>query len=124
MRNGEKIWYCNRISLDNAETVEYSKPVEERLRHANVFNPISITVQPKNGFTDRYVYGETISKEQRIILTPYRYWADKFKEGDKFYLDGAKPSDEELFYGEFANYQVDSVAKQSEGIELSVKKII
>lgn len=124
MRNGEKIWFCHRISLDNAETVKYSEPIEERLRLPSVFSPISITVQPKNGFTDRYPYGETTIKEQRIILTPYRYWVDKFKEGDKFYLDGAKPTAEERFNGDFANYQVDNVANQNEGIELSVKKII
>ena len=39
--------------------------------------PGDVTVQPKNGFTDRLSSGETTSKDQRIILTPYTYWHNK-----------------------------------------------
>lgn len=124
MRNGEKIWYCLRTSDDDAEIDTYEKPVEETVRMPSIFSPISITVQPKNGFTDRMAYGETISKDQRIVLTPYVLWHGKFKEGDLFYLDGARPQENEEFFGEGANYMVDSVANQNEAIELSVKKII
>lgn len=124
MRNGEKIWYCLRTSNNNAEVDTYNEPVEETLRFPNVFDPTSIVVQPKNGFTDRLPYGETTNKDQRIILTPYSYWDGKFKEGDLFYLDGAKPMEDDEFNGQSANYFVDSVARQNEAIELSVKKII
>lgn len=124
MREGEKIWYCSRTSEDNAEVDTYAKPVEEIVRLPSVFNPISLTVQPKNGFTDRLAYGETTNKDQRIILTPYTYWHKKFKEGDVFYLDGQKPSEDEEYFGQNANYQVELVANQNEAIELSVKKII
>lgn len=123
MRNGEKIWYCLRTSPDNAETDTYEKPVEETIRMPSVFNPVSITVQPANGFTDRMAYGETTSKTQRIVLTPYVKWHKIFNEGDLFYLDGAQPENEE-FYGEGANYMVDDVANQNEAIVLTVKKII
>lgn len=124
MRNGEKIWYCMRTSRDDAEVNTYMKPIEETVRMANIFNPVSITVQPKNGFTDRMAYGETTSKDQRIVLTPYTLWHGRFKEGDLFYLDGEKPSSSEEYYGQNANYMVESVANQNEAIELSVKKII
>ena len=124
MRNGEKIWYCSRISDENAEVEEFDKPEEFVLQMPRVFSPISITVQPKNGFTDRMAYGETTSSDQRIVLTPYAYWHGKFKEGDVFYLDGRMPNANEEYYGQDANYQVDFVANQNEAIEVSVKKII
>ena len=47
MRNGEKIWYCSRISDENAEVEEFDKPEEFVLQMPRVFSPISITVQPK-----------------------------------------------------------------------------
>ena len=124
MRNGEKIWYCLRTSDDNAEIDTYAEPVMETVRPSTVFDPVSITVQPKNGFTDRLASGETTTKDQRIVLCPYPLWYGIFKEGDLFYLDGAKPQDDEEFFGRGANYYVDSIANQNEGIELSVKKII
>lgn len=125
MRNGEKIWYCLRTSDDNAEVDTFAEPVMEIVRMPSVFNPISITVQPKNGFTDRLPYGETTNKDQRIMLTPYQYWHNKFKVGDLFYLDGQEPNlEEEEYFGQNANYQVELVANQNEAIELSVKKII
>ena len=124
MRNGEKIWYCIRTSPTDAEIDTYAEPIQETLRMPSIFSPIGITVQPKNGFTDRMAYGETTSKDQRIMLTPYQFWHGKFKEGDLFYLDGEHPSEDESFYGEFANYRVDVVNNQNEAIELSVKKII
>lgn len=124
MRNGEKIWYCSRISDENAEVEIFGKPEEFTLQFPRVFSPISITVQPKNGFTDRMAYGETTNSDQRIVLTPYTHWHGKFKEGDVFYLDGRKPNESEEYYGQDANYQVDFVANQNEAIEVSVKKII
>lgn len=124
MRNGEKIWYCSRISDENAEVEIFAEAVELTLQFPRVFSPMGITVQPKNGFTDRMSYGETTSSDQRIMLTPYTLWDGKFKVGDVFYLDGQKPNETEEYYGQDANYQVDFVARQNEAIEVSVKKII
>ena len=124
MREGEEIWYCSRIVSENAEIDEYEEAKKLTLRMPRPFQPIGITVQPKNGFTDRLSSGETTSKDQRIILTPYTYWHNKFKEGDLFYLSGAKPDNEESYNGENANYMVDVVLEGNEAIELSTKKII
>ena len=125
MREGEKIWYCVRTSDENAEVDTYAEPVEETVRMPRVFSPISLTVQPKDGFTDRFAYGETTSKDQRIILTPYSYWKDKFHEGDLFYLCGKEPNAEnEEFYGQEANYMIEAVLQRQNSIELSAKKII
>ena len=124
MREGEKIWYCIRTSGDNAEVETYAEPIEETVRMPRVFSPIGISVQPKNGFTDRLKQGETIIKDQRILLTPYQFWDGKFKEGDIFYLDGQRPNANEEYFGQDANYYVENVGRQNEAIELSVKKII
>lgn len=122
MRNGEKIWHCKRLSEENAEVSVWDKPHEHILRMPSAFSPIGITVQPKNGFTDRFQYGETTNSDQRVILTPYVYWQGKFQVGDLFYVDGQKPTAEEEYYGQNANYQVEFVALQNEAIELSLKQ--
>ena len=124
MKLGDKIWYCSRIDKDNAEYDEYDNPVEEFLRLPNFINRTSITVQPKNGFTDRLAEGETNEKTQRVILQPYSYWKGKFKVGDLFYLEGAEPSQDESYNGQNANYIVENVAYQNLAIELSLKKIV
>lgn len=124
MKIGEKIWYCLRTSQGNAEYDTYDEPKMEIVRMPSIFNLCGITVQPMNGFTDRMSYGETTSKDQRIILMPYEMWHGKFKEGDLFYLDGQEPQNDEDYYGQNANYYVDSVANQNRAIELVVKKII
>lgn len=124
MRLGSKIWYCHRIYEENAEIETFDKPIEETLRMPNVFSRVSITIMPKNGFTDRLPEGETSQGGQRVILQPYKYWNGKFNVGDLFYLDGAKPNGEEEYYGQDANYMVENVALQNEIIELSLKRII
>lgn len=123
MRNGEKIWFCERIYSENEETPIYKAPEEFILCFPSTFNPIGITVQPSSGFTNYFEYGETTSSDQKIILQPYLFWNGKFKRGDLFYLDGEVPSESEICYGENANYYVDFVAKQNESIVLSLKQI-
>ena len=124
MRIGDNIWYCHRIDKQNAEIEEFEEPIKDTLRMPSVISPIGITVQPKNGFTDRLAEGETTQSTQRVILQPYSYWNGKFKIGDLFYIDGVKPSADEDYYGQNANYMVENVALQNLAIELSLKKII
>ena len=123
MRNGEKIWACERVYQENKEAPTYNAPQEFTLRVPTVFSPIGITCQPKTGFTDYFDYGETTNSDQRIVLQPYAYWVGKFKKGDVFYLDGAKPSSDEEYYGQNANYYVEFVGKQNEAVVLSLKQI-
>ena len=122
MRNGEIIWCCSRISEDNAEVDEFSEAKSFMLRPQTVFNPIGITCQSKNGFSDRLSYGETTSSNQRIMLYPYVFWKGKFKVGDRFYINGAEPKNEK-YNGENANYYVEFVNYQNEAVELSLKQI-
>lgn len=123
MRVGEKIWWCERVYEENEETPTYKPPVAILLRPSTAFSPISITCQPKNGFTDYNPYGETTNSDQRIILRPYQYWVNKFKVGDLFYLDGTSPAINEEYHGQGANYYVELVSNQNEAIVLSVKQI-
>lgn len=123
MRNGEKIWFCERVYVENEEAPTYKAPEDFILRNPTALSPISITCQPKTGFTSYEPYGETTNSDQRIVLRPYQFWAKKFKEGDIFYLDGAMPSEEEEYYGQDANYYVEFVSNQNEGIVLSLKQI-
>lgn len=123
MRNGEKIWWCKRVYEENEETPTYEKPQEFILRNPTPFSPIGITCQPKTGFTDYFEYGETTNSDQRIVLQPYAYWVEKFKNGDVFYLDGAKPLSDEEYYGQNANYYVEFVGKQEQAVVLSLKQI-
>ena len=124
MRNGEKIWYCTRNNVPNAEVESFTSPKELILRMPTAFSPVSVTVQPLSGFTDIMAYGESASKNQRIVLTPYKKWLGVFNRGDLFYLDGAKPQEDENYPGEYANFVVDDVSNQNESIEIIVKKIM
>ena len=123
MRYGSKIWWCKRLYVENEETPRYEKPKEFITRPHTIFSPIGMTVMPKTGYTDYFDYGETTNSDQRIVLTPYDYWFGKFKEGDVFYLYGSMPSAKEENYGQDANYYVEFVANQNEGIVLSLKQI-
>lgn len=123
MRNGETIWWCKRVSEDNAEAPTYERPQALILKPPTPFSPIGITCQPRNGHTDYLEYGETTNSDQRIICQPYKYWEDKFHKGDKFYIDGAKPSANEDFYGQEANYYAEFVAKQNEVVVISLKQV-
>ena len=93
------------------------------MRNPTPFSPLGITCQPRNGFTDYFEYGETTNSDQRIICQPYAYWVYKFNKGDIFYLDGAKPTSDEEYNGQNANYYVEFVGKQNEAIVLSLKQI-
>lgn len=123
MKNGEKIWHYKRINNDNEETPTYEKPIEYVLRSPTAFSPIGITCQPKTGYTDMLAYGETTNTDNRIVLQPYTYWKDMFREGDLFCADGAKPTENEDLFGQDANFYVEFVSKQNEAIVLSLKRI-
>ena len=124
MKWGSKIWWCKRWYVENEETPRYEEPQEFITRPHTYLSPIGMTVMPKTGYTDYFEYGETTNSGQRIVLTPYDYWYGKFSEGDLFYLDGAMPNaDEEETYGQNANYYVELVSNQNEGIVLSLKQI-
>lgn len=119
MKVGEKIWHCKRLRKINAEISEFELPKEytTRLRF--------ITVQPLgNGDTNLLPQGEDINKYQKIIAQPYKKWYGIFKEGDRLFLDGKIPNEEDLedMYAERANYFVYNVGNQNEAIRILAEK--
>lgn len=121
MRVGEKIWHCKRISKSNAEFPEFELPYKITTRLGYLTVQPSTRAYSENGL---FPYGEDIKQYQTIIAQPYEKWYQVFSEGDRLYLDGKTPSEEDLedIYAENANYIVDSVRNQNRAICIIVKK--
>lgn len=80
-------------------------------------------IQPASGNTDIALYGERVSKMYKTIV-PFFEFNGVFKEGDKAYLENAKPTSEtKETYGAEANYKVVSVRPQNTAITIYFEKI-
>jgi len=113
MRFGEDIYFCKKEK--GVDT--FSAPEKITLQ------PNHFSLQPSKSTTDIMVYGKDIDKIF-IALAPIDVWgANKFKVGDRFYLDYAKPTDDEE-YGEKANAEIISVNYQNLFINIKIRKIV
>lgn len=112
MRVGDSVWYCT------GNNDEFNPPIEIRTRLGH------FTVMGKSGYSDIVEFGDKISSYLTAIAQPYRVWCDVFSEGDLFYCNGAKPSSDEEYYGQNANYVVDNVDYGNERIKLTLKKVV
>lgn len=114
MKFGDSIYYCKRIK---GKTEKYEEPKQIILKR----NYFSLTTT--KGLMDTLVYGRDVEKTY-IALAPLRVWGrDTFKEGDKFYIDYAKPlADEEN--GESANAEIKSVKFQNLFVRLVIEKTV
>lgn len=114
MNNGcEYIYHCK--VKDKLEPIEYEEPKKYKVG----FN--YLTIMPASGYTSATAYGKEISKIYTGIAKA-KYFNDVFHEGDLLYIEGAKPSEEENYYGDFANAEIDSVQYQNLYIRLTIKK--
>lgn len=121
MRLGDKVWYCKSIPLENqANGQEYEKPVEVKLalRHFTVMN------KANNYKVEELIgeLGENKKTKLTIIAQPFRKWYGIFSRGDLFYCNGAKPSKEEDWYGQNANYVVTSVENGNELVKITLSE--
>lgn len=119
MRVGELIWHCKRVPIENAEIPEFELPKEITTRLGY------ITVQPSgSSYSELAEYGEEVKNYRTAIAQPYERWNGVFNEGDRVYLDGKTPNEEDLddIYAENANYIVDSVQPQNKAIRIIFKK--
>lgn len=119
MKVGEKIWHCKRLHIPNAEIDEFELPYEIKTRLGY------FTVQPSgSSYSELNEYGEDVKNYRTAIAQPYAKWVGVFDEGDKAYLDGKIPSENDLVdvYAENANYIVDSVQPQNKAIRIIFKK--
>lgn len=116
--SGGLIWHCKRVPKRNAEIPEFELPYEITTRLGY------LSVQPSSGSADLAEFGENIKQYQNIMAQPYERWYQVFSEGDRLYLDGKIPNEEDLddIYAENANYIVDSVRNQNRAIRVVVKK--
>lgn len=123
MKNGLKVWHCQRISEDGSKLEKFSKPVEYTL--ALKF----LTIQPSSGYDNVVEFGEKLSKMWNAMGQPYDFWADKVKEGDRFYVDGVTPniptdgSEPEDGWGYDANARIYSVRPQNLAVRFILERI-
>lgn len=111
MRVGDSVWYCKRTGES-----EYAEPIEIKtaLMH--------FTVMGKSGYLDIQEYGENINNYLTAVAQPCAKWGGIFHEGDLFYCNGARPSLSEEYYGQNANYVVDTIDYGNARIKLTLKR--
>lgn len=112
--NHKNVYLCKRIP--NSRPIEYEEPIKISVKF-NFF-----TIMPASGYTNATAYGQDIVKIYTAIAN-IKYFADiDFKENDLMYIEGAEPSEEETYYGERANAEIDSVRYQNKVIVLTLRK--
>ncbi len=119
MKFGESIWQCRRADAGgNREISLFEAPEEIRLA------PREFSVQPASGYSDIMAYGEDITLYQNAIAQPYEVWHGRIAVGDRFYLDGARPTADDMHDARAmnANYVVDSVRNQNFAVKIVFKK--
>lgn len=80
-------------------------------------------IQPATGQTDIALYGERVSKIYKTYIS-FQEYDGMFKEGDKAYLEGVEPQNEqENTYGIGANYKIISVRPKNTVILIRFEKI-
>ena len=113
MRVGETFYHSVR-KINNNDLVTYSvaKPYRTQLGY--------ITCQPASGYTETLEFGEKVSKTWTIVAN-YSRFNGVFNEGDLLFLDGAKPTDKDLYENE-ANAVITSVRYQNKIIRIIAEK--
>ena len=128
MRYGDKIFWCRRLDESDTQDTEETEEVDEKLQEFAAPAEIPLVVgkfslQPASGYSALQQFGNNVNLYQTIICQPYEKWFGVFKEGDRFYVDGRVPSEDEEFYGQLANFVVDSVSNQNVAIRVVLKRI-
>ena len=118
MRVGDSVWYCSKLLKPAADGQQFAKPVEIRTAFGQ------FTVMGKSGYHDLLEFGVNIRQYLTAIAQPYERWCCAFNEGDLFYCDCNAPSDDEEFYGQNANYVVDTVDRGNRRIKLTLKRVV
>ena len=113
MKFGDTIYYCKKVK--GIENFDKPIPITLKMNH--------FSLQPSKAVMDILVYGKDVDKIY-IAYAPIKEWgANYFKEFDRFYIDYAKPTDDEE-YGEKANAEIQSVSYQNLFIKLVIRKIV
>ena len=123
MKNGSKVYFCERVSDPHDVIETFSKPVEYILRQNY------LTIQPASGYMDLQQFGEFAKITHNGMAYPYEKWIDTFKEGDRLYLDkvpdGYESNTEpELGWGYDANAKIIAVKGQNRAVRLTIQDIV
>lgn len=114
MKFGDTIYYCKK---KKGKVEKYEAPLPIVLKR-NYFS-LSTT----KGLMETLTFGKDVDKTF-IALAPLKIWGrDTFKEGDKFYIDYAEPTQDEE-NGENANAIIKSVRFQNLFVRLVIEKTI
>lgn len=118
MKIGESVWFCKKLEQEDENGEQFKKPeeIKTRLKY--------FTVMGKKGTSDIENLGDTSSSSLTCIAQPYDLWKDVFHDNDLFYCNGAKPSENEDYYGQLANYRVDDVDYGNMRIKLTLTKVV
>jgi len=116
MKIGNSVWYCKKLATPDASGNDYAAPIEIKTRI------MYFTVMGKRGGSDIFELGDTTSSELTAIAQPYDLWKDTFNIGTLFYCNGASPTQNEAFYGQTANYEVDDIDFGNARIKLNLKR--
>lgn len=115
MKFGDSIYFCKK---KKGRVEKYEAPQEIVLRRNH------FSLMTTKGLMETLIYGQDIDNTY-IALAPIKEWGrDTFKEGDKFYLDYAKPSQDEKENGEKANAVIKSVRFQNLFVRLVIRKTV
>jgi len=113
MKFGDTIYYCKK---KKEEIEEYEKPKAITLK-MNFFS-----LMPASEYTDVMIYGEDINTRYRAYAN-FRIWGRTFDIGDKFYIDYAKPIENEE-YGKSANAEVTAVMYDNFFVKIEIRKLV
>lgn len=124
MRVGDSVWFAKRISGENAEAVEYEKPIEIKTK----FNCLTIQPAIAKGYIAVEEYGETLS-DTWVGVANGRQFKDFFHKGDVMWVDGESPLsehnallEEEYGYGVTANAVIKNAVPVNITISLTLER--
>lgn len=110
-----KIYISKRLEPTQDENMNELEHYEEPKKY--IWN-----VQPVNADSDRKEFGE-IANRMMVAVIPKRKYNGKFTEFDKVYIDN-KPSEDELEYGDNADYRIYSIRPQNVCIRIYFLKLV
>ena len=117
MRFGDSVWYCSKLIEPDENGQEFAPPKEIKT------GIMHFTVMSRSATSALNDFGDDTDENLRCIAQPYRAWAGVFKAGDLFYCNGAKPSEDEEYYGQNANYVVDGVPLGNYVVTINLKRV-
>lgn len=110
-----KIYICKKLGTAQDASMNEIEVFDEPVKY--MFN-----VQPVNASSEGKEFGQLVNAI-RVATIPKRKYMGKFKEYDKVYIDTV-PSENEVDYGDNADYRIYSVRPQNACIKIYFLKLV